>query len=157
MFSTLVHQYVQYIAFPTFLCSHVLSLVTWSIMWLTYSLFYGLIGSIPSCYVSHTALVSSDNKSASLFIRFVTLLLCLNLIVKSFPFFTDFLCENLFWVQGLVAFHSIKRYTLHTFCFFGRCILHTFFSFRRCTWHTFCSLWHSYLIFKFLNPLYPSV
>ena len=42
-------------------------------MWLTYSSSYGLIGLILFCYASHTALVSSDNKSTSPFMRSITL------------------------------------------------------------------------------------
>ena len=41
-------------------------------MWLTYPLFHSSIGLIPFYYTSYTALVSSNNKSTSLFIRSVT-------------------------------------------------------------------------------------
>jgi len=72
MFGTSVHQYIWYITFPTFSCSYVLSLVTWSTIWLIYLLSHSLIGSIPSCYASHTTLVFSDSKSTSPLIRSIT-------------------------------------------------------------------------------------
>jgi len=72
MFGTLVCQYVWYIMFPMFSHSHILSLVMWPIMWLTYPLFHNSIGSILSCYASHTALVSSDSKSTSPLMRSIT-------------------------------------------------------------------------------------
>ena len=81
--------------------SHVLSLVTWPIMWLAYLLFHNLISSIPSCYAFYIVLVSSDNKSTSPLMRSVTLPpLSPSLSLKTF-------CISKLLIRGVVFPDSI--------------------------------------------------